>query len=174
MVGAVAVIVIVIVIVIVASVGPPGADHPDHRPVGRSPRHATGPDHDPTAPSPRPPYPVGSLVLTVTVPASGDAPARSFPTYVRYPARAGSTTAGAPHAATPDPGPFPLVVFSGGYDVSPEEYSSLLDAWAAAGFVVADPVYPFTTPSPGQDLDENDIVHHPADLVRRDHGPPGR
>ena len=38
-------------------------------------------------------------------------------------------------------------MFSGGYDVSPEQYSILLDAWAAAGFVVADPVYPLTTPA---------------------------
>jgi dienelactone hydrolase len=57
-----------------------------------------------------------------------------------------------------------LVVFSGGYAVSPEQYSTLLDAWAAAGYVVADPVEPFTTPSSPQGLDEGDIVHHPGDV----------
>ena len=56
------------------------------------------------------------------------------------------------------------MVFSGGYAVSPEQYSTLLDAWAAAGYVVADPVEPFTTPSSPQGLDEGDIVHHPGDV----------
>jgi len=117
-----------------------------------------------TAPVPPPPYPVGLLTVTVTVPANGDAPSLSFPTYVRYPARGAATPVGAPPASLRGPAPYPLVVFSGGYAVSPEEYSYLLDAWAAAGFVVADPVYPLTTPSPGQELDEGDIIHHPADL----------
>ena len=116
-------------------------------------------------PVPHPPYPVGILTVTVTEPATGGAPARTFPTDVRFPARAGAGATGAP----PDtplraPGRFPLVVFSGGFAVSPEEYSVLLDRWAAAGFVVADPVYPFTSPSPTLALDEGDIVHHPGDL----------
>ena len=114
--------------------------------------------------APRPPYAVGTISLTVTDPASGAVPARSFTTDVRYPARSAVTAPGVAPAPLRGAGPFPLVVFSGGYAVSPEEYSVLLDAWAAAGFVVADPFYPATTPTPGQDLDEGDIVHHPADL----------
>ena len=157
-------VLVVVVVVVVVVVGHRGGTTPDTVPSAAPPDTPPARTTTTTAPSPRPPYPVGSLVITVSVPASGAVPARSFPTYVRYPARAGSTTAGAPLPSLPGPGPFPLVVFSGGYDVTPEEYSNLLDAWAAAGFVVADPVYPFTTPSPGQELDEGDIVHHPADL----------
>ncbi len=115
-------------------------------------------------PVPRPPYAVGGLTVTVTDPASGAVPARSFTVDVRYPARSGVQAPGVAPAPLRGARPFPLVVFSGGYAVSPEEYSALLDAWAAAGFVVADPFYPDTTPTPGQDLDEGDIVHHPADL----------
>ena len=112
----------------------------------------------------RSPFPVGSLSFTVTEPATPSAAARSLTTYVRYPAVAG--TGGPQTPATPyrGSGPFPLVVFSGGYAVSPETYSILLDAWAAAGYVVADPDYPFTTPTSAGGLDESDIVNHPGDL----------
>jgi len=55
-------------------------------------------------------------------------------------------------------------VFSEGYGISPEAYADLLDAWSAAGYVVADPTYPFTSPTSPGGLDENDIVNHPADL----------
>ncbi|MBF6558073.1 MAG: hypothetical protein IVW52_18355 [Acidimicrobiales bacterium] len=56
------------------------------------------------------------------------------------------------------------MVFSEGYGIVPEAYASLLDAWASAGYVVADPVYPFTASSPPRTLNEGDIVNHPADL----------
>jgi predicted dienelactone hydrolase len=61
-------------------------------------------------------------------------------------------------------GPFPLVVFSQGFDESTQAYAGLLDAWTRAGYVVAAPTYPFTDPSSGAELNENDIVNHPADL----------
>jgi predicted dienelactone hydrolase len=117
-----------------------------------------------TAPAAHGPFTVGSLSLTVTEPATSGHADRTLTTYVRYPAVPG--TGGPQTPATPDraSGPFPLVVFSGGYAVSPEEYSTVLTAWAAAGYVVADPVYPFTTPSSPGGLDEEDIVHHPGDL----------
>jgi predicted dienelactone hydrolase len=60
--------------------------------------------------------------------------------------------------------PFPLLVFSQGYDLSVSAYTSLLEAWASAGFVVAAPTYPHTDPSAPAALDESDIVNHPADL----------
>jgi len=112
----------------------------------------------------RAPYPVGSLSFAVTEPATPGTGPRSFVTYVRYPAQPG--TAGPGGAARPlrADGPFPLVVFSGGYAFDPEGYSTLLDAWAAAGYVVADPVYPSTSPTSPEPLDESDIVHHPGDL----------
>jgi predicted dienelactone hydrolase len=168
-----AVVAAVVTLAIVAGSGttPSTSSAPPVTTPTRPPTNA--PPTSATVPAPRPPYPVGSLSFTVTEPAAAGAPARSFTTFVRYPAGPGTASgtsagagAGAGSPATPlrSSGPYPLVVFSGGYAVSPEEYSSLLDAWAAAGFVVADPVYPYTTPSSAEGLDEGDIVHHPADL----------
>jgi dienelactone hydrolase len=58
--------------------------------------------------------------------------------------------------------PYPLIVFSQGFDLAVSAYSSLLGQWAAAGFMVAAPTYPFT--SPPAPLDEADILNHPAEL----------
>lgn len=163
-------LVALLVVVVVAVAGGPGT-----RPATR--HSATGHERTTTLP-PRPsssststttpvgtgPYPVGSLSITVTEPATASGPARTLTTYVRYPAVPGTGGPGTPPVPARDAGPFPLVVFSGGYAVSPEEYSTLLTAWAAAGYVVADPVYPSTTPSSPGGLDEADIVHHPGDL----------
>ena len=41
-------------------------------------------------------------------------------------------------------GPFPLVVFAHGYDLTPDTYANLLDVWVKAGFVVAAPLFPDT------------------------------
>jgi fermentation-respiration switch protein FrsA (DUF1100 family) len=57
-----------------------------------------------------------------------------------------------------------LVVFSQGFDYPAEGYAALLDSWARAGYVVADPTYPLTDPSGPVAVNENDILHHPADL----------
>ncbi|MHB8595093.1 MAG: alpha/beta hydrolase family protein [Acidimicrobiales bacterium] len=59
-------------------------------------------------------------------------------------------------------GTMPLVVFSPGYDIAPETYAALLDHWATAGYLVAEPLYQGATPGPA--LDEADIVNDPADL----------
>lgn len=84
---------------------------------------------------------------------------------MRYPAigtPGGTNVAG----ATPlrQGGPYPLVVFSQGFDIQPERYALLLNAWAQAGYVVADPAYPFTSPNSPGGLVRTDIIHHPADL----------
>jgi fermentation-respiration switch protein FrsA (DUF1100 family) len=135
---------------------------------------ATPPGPRPPPSAARPPFPVGTFTFTVTEPAggssTGSAPgavtaARTLDVTVRYPAESGSRTTQAPATPARTSGPFPLVVFSGGYGVSPEEYGTLLDAWTAAGFVVADPAYPFTTPTSPGGLDESDIVNHPGDLT---------
>ncbi|MGI9184992.1 MAG: alpha/beta hydrolase family protein [Solirubrobacteraceae bacterium] len=95
-------------------------------------------------------------------------PARSLPTVIRYPARGNSgRSGGAPVPGAPPQraaGPFPLVVFSQGYNYPAEGYSALLNAWARAGFVVADPTYPETDPATPGGPNESDIVNHPADL----------
>lgn len=47
--------------------------------------------------------------------------------------------------AYPDaPGPFPLVVFSHGHNGHPRKFTELLQAWAAAGLVVAAPTFPLS------------------------------
>jgi predicted dienelactone hydrolase len=62
-------------------------------------------------------------------------------------------------------GPYPLVVFSQGFDLSAASYAALLDAWASAGYVVAAPTYPRTDPSDPAGPTEEDLVNHPADLA---------
>ncbi len=63
------------------------------------------------------------------------------------------------------PGQWPLVVFAHGFDVGPQTYASLLETWAAHGYVVAGPEFPLTDPAvAGSNLDENDINNQPTDL----------
>ena len=118
-----------------------------------------------TSPPTSAPYAVGSITIDITEPATSGLAARSLVTTVRYPTSGtpgGSNVAG----ALPLRGaqPYPLVVFSQGFDISPEAYSRLLNSWTSAGYIVADPAYPFTSPNaPGGPL-RTDIVHHPADL----------
>ncbi len=102
---------------------------------------------------PAPPYAVGVTGLTVS--AAG----ASLPTTVRYPAHASGSGAKPLQRS----GGWPLIVFSQGYDISPEAYSRLLDSWAREGYVVAAPSYPYTTPGQGE-LDEANITVHPAEL----------
>jgi pimeloyl-ACP methyl ester carboxylesterase len=65
----------------------------------------------------------------------------------------------------PAPGPRPLIVFAHGFNVGPDSYLTLLQAWAAHGYVVAAPEFPLTDPAiSGPNLDEDDINNQPADL----------
>ncbi len=73
-----------------------------------------------------------TLPVTVWFPATGD-PA-SPPTADAAPDRRG--------------GPYPLVLFSHGYAVTPDVYEELLARWAAAGYVVAAPTYPLLSGVP--------------------------
>jgi dienelactone hydrolase len=80
----------------------------------------------------------------------GGAASRTIPTDVWYPATGaagGEPTADAP----PDSGrgPYPLVLFAHGYAVTPDFYAPLLERWAAAGYVVAAPVFPILSGSDG-------------------------
>lgn len=104
------------------------------------------------------PFHVTRTTLALVEPASAstapeDGP-RQLPTVVRFPDVAASDHAG----------PFPVIVFSQGFAESADAYGGLLDAWAAAGFVVAAPTYPRTDPDAPGGPDESDIVNHPADL----------
>ena len=100
------------------------------------------------------PFQVSTTTLEVPVPATG----RVLSTEVWYPATKRNG------GLVPDrsSGPYPLVVFSQGYDEAASAYSALIRQWAAAGFVVAAPTYPYTAP-PGP-LDEADIINHPVEL----------
>ena len=86
---------------------------------------------------------------------------RPLPTRVWYPAT-GSADHAVTAAATPAPGPYPIVLFSHGLSSQPNDYAELLTAWARAGFVVAAPIYPHTSYGTA-DLNTYDIANQPAD-----------
>ncbi|MGH9298132.1 MAG: hypothetical protein ACRDZP_09195, partial [Acidimicrobiales bacterium] len=72
-------------------------------------------------------------------------------------------------------GPFPVIVFAHGFDVTPSTYEPLLDAWVHAGFVVVSPIFPDENPtavaaagglnSPGGNEIENDVTNEPGDIA---------
>ena len=111
------------------------------------------------------PSAVGAVTLVLREPATATLGVRTLATTVRYPAT-GPPGGPVVPGATPlrRAGPYPLVVFSQGFDIAPEAYARLLNSWAAAGFVVADPTYPFTSPNAPGGVVRTDIVHHPTDL----------
>jgi hypothetical protein len=62
-----------------------------------------------------------------------------------------------------------MVVFAHGYDVTPDTYAALLDAWVRAGFVVVAPLFPDesapeVTSQHGADT-EDDLANEPEDLA---------
>ena len=61
-------------------------------------------------------------------------------------------------------GPFPLIVFGHGFAVTPAPYAALLRTWAAAGFVVAAPIFPLGNAHAPGGPDEADIVNQPSDM----------
>jgi dienelactone hydrolase len=103
-------------------------------------------------------YAVGTRSATYvdgsrTTSANGDfggAASRTIPVEFWYPAT-GTAGGDATADASPDRdhGPFPLILFSHGYAVTPDFYRPLLERWAAAGYVVAAPVYPILSGTPG-------------------------
>jgi dienelactone hydrolase len=103
-------------------------------------------------------YAVGTRTLTFvdasrTTSANGSfpgAPSRTIPTQFWYPAE--GVPGGDPQADAPpdaEHGPYPLVLFAHGYAVTPDFYAALLQRWAAAGYVVAAPVLPILSGTPG-------------------------
>ncbi|WFE26934.1 chlorophyllase [Solwaraspora sp. WMMD791] len=101
----------------------------------------------PPTPAPGRAAPAGQLdVATRTLDlARGDRP---LPVTVWYPAD--------------DAGPFPVVLFSHGLGGEPADYQAVLAQWAAAGFVVAAPTYPFTSQG-GSGGNALDVLNQPAD-----------
>ena len=60
--------------------------------------------------------------------------------------------------------PMPLVVLAHGYSGHPDKFTQLISAWAAAGYVVAAPVFPLTSNlAPGSGT-AADVGNQPADM----------
>jgi fermentation-respiration switch protein FrsA (DUF1100 family) len=84
-------------------------------------------------------------------------PSRTLVTTIWYPAPSGSAT-------TSRQGPYPLIVFAHGLGGSPQGYSTLLTAWAAAGYVVAAPLFPLSSGETPGGADAGDIANQPGDM----------
>jgi predicted dienelactone hydrolase len=61
-------------------------------------------------------------------------------------------------------GPWPLLVFGHGFATTPFRYKRLLRSWAAAGYLVAAPVFPLGNANAPGRPDESDIVNQPRDM----------
>jgi dienelactone hydrolase len=81
---------------------------------------------------------------------NGTSQVRTLVTYVRVPTRGDA--------------PYPLVVFGHGFTTTPRVYAGLLDTWAAAGYVVAAPVFPVENADAPGGPDESDLVNQPGDM----------
>jgi predicted dienelactone hydrolase len=95
---------------------------------------------------------------------------RRLVTEVRY--RAHDIVGGPRESVNANPvqrsGGYPMIVFAHGYDVTPDTYAALLDAWVRAGFVVVAPYFPDEQASAiaaqrGANT-EGDLANEPADL----------
>ena len=90
---------------------------------------------------------------------------RTLLTEVLYPAVGTPSAIDVPDApAASADGPFPLVVFGHGFDVTPATYALLLHSWAEAGYVVAAPTFPGENPAAPGGPDESDIINEPGDI----------
>jgi dienelactone hydrolase len=116
-------------------------------------------------------FAVGEIVVTytdrrrhVTLPDGRSVP-RSLTTIIRYPA-VGSPSRNDRLAAAPakSAGPFPLIVFAHGFNITPTPYAPMLRAWVRAGFVVAAPIFPLTNAAAPGGPNESDLVNQPTDV----------
>jgi dienelactone hydrolase len=82
---------------------------------------------------------------------------RTLVTTIWYPAR-GSGSAASSGAA------YPLIVFAHGLGGSPQQYRQLLSSWAAAGYVVAAPLFPLSSSETPGGPDGGDIGNQPGDM----------
>ena len=85
-------------------------------------------------------------------------PSRTLVTTIWYPARASGSVTAAGN------GPYPLIVFAHGLGGSPQDYRQLLTAWAAAGYVVAAPLFPLSSSQTPGGPDGGDIGNQPGDM----------
>jgi len=92
-------------------------------------------------------------------------PNRALVTTVWYPADGTHGTSPVP-GATGDRagGPYPLIVFAHGLGGNPQFYEAVLSRWAAAGYVVAAPLFPLTHAGTPGGLDQDDVFNQPGDM----------
>jgi predicted dienelactone hydrolase len=92
-------------------------------------------------------------------------PNRTLLTTVWYPAEGTHGTSPVP-GATGDRagGPYPLIVFAHGLGGTPQFYEAVLSRWAAAGYVVAAPLFPLTHAGTPGGLDQDDVFNQPGDM----------
>ncbi len=90
---------------------------------------------------------------------------RTLVTVIRYPAMGSPSRVDVRHARPAIAhGPFPLIVFAHGFDITPGPYRRLLQAWARAGYVVAAPIFPLTNANAPGGPQESDLVNQPRDM----------
>jgi fermentation-respiration switch protein FrsA (DUF1100 family) len=109
--------------------------HPSSRTIESGTSHKVRPTTTTTT-APQPPFPIQDATITVTDPS------RATPARGSVPGHPGRTLVTVIRRPIGVKGPLPLVVFAHGWNSSPAVYESLLDAWAAAGFLVAAPTFP--------------------------------
>ena len=114
---------------------------------------SSGPTALPPGQAPTETYPVGVRQLDL---ARTNRPLR---TVVWYPAAGIIGGDGTQPVAA---GVFPLVLFSHGLTSSPEAYQAITRRFAAAGFIVAAPAYPYTS-STASPYNPADLINQPAD-----------
>lgn len=61
-------------------------------------------------------------------------------------------------------GRMPLIVFAHGFAVTPDDYATLLDTWARAGYIVAAPAFPVERPGAPGGPDRADLDNEPGDM----------
>ncbi len=117
-------------------------------------------------------YAVGSTTDTVVddtrvTPAQGDQgelPERTLPVLVLYPAEGTYVEAEDTPDAPPEPGPWPLVVFSHGLGGTGPSYATTLRVWASAGYMVVAPTYPLSNQESPGGPQPGDLANQPADV----------
>ncbi|MDE3223254.1 MAG: hypothetical protein KGL79_07440 [Acidobacteriota bacterium] len=106
-----------------------------------------------------------------TNPASTWRDERRLVTEIRYPVNRLNYPAKETAGAVPEAklGGYPTVIFAHGYDVTPDLYAALLDAWVRAGYVVVAPWFPDEVASAVAEQHgvntEGDLANEPADLA---------
>lgn len=97
--------------------------------------------------------------------------ARTLVTEIRYPTTYVASGPNQISGATPAArtGGYPMIVFAHGYDITPDTFAAMLDAWVRAGFVVVAPLFPaenqYAVAAQHGANTEDDVRNEPADIT---------